>query len=291
VCQTITPRRRPDPPRHENSPSDAPMKRHPSSSIPHKVGAPVRLFFWRSSQIFTPVPVAQRAHAGRPVGLRIVPGSFCPGGGFLNQTDAPAATPAAARRSRWTANTRAAAPAQKALDYPKQALKPAAQWLGQADPSLRRGLDRCTAVPYMGVCACRASLREDRAYGHRGADVHRRLPPRRPTGCAVSDMIAAIAADPLAGDIIPGSGGARKRRFAGRGRGKSGGYRTVSYFAGDDVPVLLLTLIDKGERADLSGDGRVRVRKILTEYAADYRASVRKRVAVLRGRKDYDPSD
>jgi hypothetical protein len=108
---------------------------------------------------------------------------------------------------------------------------------------------------------------------------------------AVSDMIAAIAADPLAGDIIPGSGGARKRRFAGRGRGKSGGYRTVSYFAGDDVPVLLLTLIDKGERADLSGDGRVRVRKILTEYAADYRASVRKRVAVLRGRKDYDASD
>lgn len=68
----------------------------------------------------------------------------------------------------------------------------------------------------------------------------------------VSNIVALIAADPSAGDIIPGTGGARKLRFAGRGRGKSGGYRTVSYLAGEDVPVLLLALINKGERADIS---------------------------------------
>jgi hypothetical protein len=48
-------------------------------------------------------------------------------------------------------------------------------------------------------------------------------------------MIDAIAEDPLEGEIIPGTGGARKRRFAGRGRGKSGGYRVISFYAGDDV--------------------------------------------------------
>jgi hypothetical protein len=35
-------------------------------------------------------------------------------------------------------------------------------------------------------------------------------------------------------EIETGIGGARKRRFAGRGKGKSGGYRVISYYAGDD---------------------------------------------------------
>ena len=47
------------------------------------------------------------------------------------------------------------------------------------------------------------------------------------------DDIAAIASslarNPLAGDLIAGTGGARKVRFARSGSGKSGGYRTVHY--------------------------------------------------------------
>jgi hypothetical protein len=95
------------------------------------------------------------------------------------------------------------------------------------------------------------------------------------------EIVRAISLDPLAGDLIPGTGGARKRRFAGRGKGKSGGYRTVSYFAGVDVPVLLLALIDKGERADLSQSERNAMKTGLAEYASDYRASVRRRVVRL----------
>jgi hypothetical protein len=98
----------------------------------------------------------------------------------------------------------------------------------------------------------------------------------------VAEMVRAIAADPLAGDLIPGTGGARKRRFGGRGKGKSGGYRTVSYFAGEDMPVLLLALIDKGERADLSQAERHELRRELAGYASDYRTSVRRRVVQLR---------
>jgi hypothetical protein len=97
----------------------------------------------------------------------------------------------------------------------------------------------------------------------------------------VSEMVGAISSEPLAGDLIPGTGGARKRRFAGRGKGKSGGYRTVSYFAGVDVPVLLLALIDKGERADISQAERRELKRELAGYASDYRESVRKRVSVL----------
>ena len=44
----------------------------------------------------------------------------------------------------------------------------------------------------------------------------------------------------------PGTGGARKLRLAGRGKGKSGGYRVITYYAAEDVPVLMPAVIDKG---------------------------------------------
>ena len=38
-------------------------------------------------------------------------------------------------------------------------------------------------------------------------------------------IVTWIAANPAAGDVIEETGGARKVRFAGKGKGKSGGYR------------------------------------------------------------------
>lgn len=62
----------------------------------------------------------------------------------------------------------------------------------------------------------------------------------------IQEIAAVLACDPLAGDLMVGTGGARKVRFARPGAGKSGGYRTIHYFGGDDVPVFLLALVDKG---------------------------------------------
>jgi hypothetical protein len=104
----------------------------------------------------------------------------------------------------------------------------------------------------------------------------------------VSKIVAVISNNPLLGDIIPGTGGARKYRFAGRGKGKSGGYRTVTYFAGEDVPVLML-LINKGERADLSQAERNELRKELAGYAQDYRDGVRKRVLAMKPKSRKGP--
>ena len=52
----------------------------------------------------------------------------------------------------------------------------------------------------------------------------------------IDNIVEVLAEDPLAGDIISQTGGARKLRHAGRGGGKSGGYRTIHYFGGVDVP-------------------------------------------------------
>jgi hypothetical protein len=89
-------------------------------------------------------------------------------------------------------------------------------------------------------------------------------------------IVNLIAADPHQGDLMQGTGGVRKVRVAGRGKGKSGGYRIVTYFAAPDVPVLLLAVINKGERANLSKAERNALRKELQGYADDYRASVKR---------------
>jgi hypothetical protein len=88
-----------------------------------------------------------------------------------------------------------------------------------------------------------------------------------------AEVVNLIAANPTLGDLMPGTGGARKLRVAGRGKGKSGGYRVITYFAAEDVPVLLLALINKGERADLSKAEQNELRLLLAGYAEDYRQS------------------
>lgn len=77
-------------------------------------------------------------------------------------------------------------------------------------------------------------------------------------------MEAVIVADPGAAPVIPGTGGLRKLRWAGSGRGKRGGIRTV-YFrrAGPDA-IYLLTAYAKADREDLSPADR----KALSRLAA-----------------------
>jgi hypothetical protein len=65
------------------------------------------------------------------------------------------------------------------------------------------------------------------------------------------DVVLTVAANPMAGDLIVGSSGCRKVRIAGRGFGKSGGYRVVTFAAGD-FGVFLLWTLSKGRIANLS---------------------------------------
>lgn len=65
-------------------------------------------------------------------------------------------------------------------------------------------------------------------------------------------VIDTLAANPDAGELIVGSGGCRKVRIAGKGKGKSGGYRVVTVFGGDFMPVYLIAVLAKGSRANFS---------------------------------------
>jgi hypothetical protein len=68
----------------------------------------------------------------------------------------------------------------------------------------------------------------------------------------VASIVNAVANAPLVGDEVQGSGGVRKRRFAGRGKGKSGGYRVITAYFGEDAPVYLVAILSKGERSNFS---------------------------------------
>ena len=63
-----------------------------------------------------------------------------------------------------------------------------------------------------------------------------------------------LAGDPEAGDVMPGTGGFRKLRWADRrrGKGKRGGLRVIYYHLSADAQIWLMTLYDKDEMADLS---------------------------------------
>jgi mRNA-degrading endonuclease RelE of RelBE toxin-antitoxin system len=63
-------------------------------------------------------------------------------------------------------------------------------------------------------------------------------------------VVEIVANNPEAGNEISGTGGARKLRLAGRGKGKSGGYRVITFYSGKDVPVFLLAVYSKGEKSD-----------------------------------------
>jgi hypothetical protein len=60
--------------------------------------------------------------------------------------------------------------------------------------------------------------------------------------------------NPLAGDLMPGTGGFRKARWADtrRGKGRRGGLRIIYYYFPRDHQIWLMTLFNKDEASDLS---------------------------------------
>ena len=85
-------------------------------------------------------------------------------------------------------------------------------------------------------------------------------------------LIGEIARAPDAGTILAGTGGVRKLRFGTRGRGKSGSVRVIYYYHDASMPIFLLTVFAKNEKANLSQAERNAIKKLVIELVAAYGA-------------------
>ena len=86
-----------------------------------------------------------------------------------------------------------------------------------------------------------------------------------------TELIDFLATHPSAGELMQGTGGARKLRWGAKGKGKRGGARIITYYGGPELPVFLMVVFAKGERANLTKAERNELREVLECLRAGYR--------------------
>jgi len=79
-----------------------------------------------------------------------------------------------------------------------------------------------------------------------------------------------LAAHPDFGDVIPGTGGVRKVRWGAKGCGKRGGARVIYYFRDLNMPVFLLALYAKGEKANLTMEEKKILSNLVEQLVDQY---------------------
>lgn len=81
-----------------------------------------------------------------------------------------------------------------------------------------------------------------------------------------ADGIEALAVylinHPDAGDVIPGSGGVRKLRWAAKGKGKRGGARIIYLYVVIAARIYLIRCYAKNVKTDLTADEKKELRQI-----------------------------
>ena len=82
-------------------------------------------------------------------------------------------------------------------------------------------------------------------------------------------MQAFLSVHPESGNLIRGTGGVRKIRWAMRGRGKRSGSRVIYYWHTDEDRIYLLTVYAKGVKDDLTATEREMWRKAVEAIRND----------------------
>lgn len=84
------------------------------------------------------------------------------------------------------------------------------------------------------------------------------------------EVIGMIAADPMCGAIMRGTGGIRKVRVSLPGRGKSSGARVVYFYLNKTMPVFLFAVFAKNEKDNLTKSERNALKKTVETLVREW---------------------
>ena len=76
-----------------------------------------------------------------------------------------------------------------------------------------------------------------------------------------ADLVVHVACNPESGDVMAETGGVRKLRWAAKGKGKSGGVRVIYYYQNESLPIFMIDIFAKNEKANLSKAERNAMKK------------------------------
>jgi len=85
------------------------------------------------------------------------------------------------------------------------------------------------------------------------------------------NLISYLSENPNAGNLIRGTSGVRKLRWARSGMGKSGGTRAIYYYHSEMMPLYLLTIFGKNEKSNLSMSEKQILSKAVKELVGYWR--------------------
>jgi mRNA-degrading endonuclease RelE of RelBE toxin-antitoxin system len=78
-----------------------------------------------------------------------------------------------------------------------------------------------------------------------------------------AELQKQLVENPKAGPVIPGTGGLRKLRWSGSGRGKRGGVRVIYYWYNRSEEFFMLLAFAKNEQEDLTAEQKRILRAVV----------------------------
>ena len=85
------------------------------------------------------------------------------------------------------------------------------------------------------------------------------------------NLISYLSEHPKARDLIQGTGGIRKLRWAKGAKGESGGVRVIYFFHSEVMPLYLLAVFGKNEKVNLTAEEKNILSKVIKELVAYWR--------------------
>lgn len=89
------------------------------------------------------------------------------------------------------------------------------------------------------------------------------------------ELFNYLARFPDSGDEIPGTGGIRKLRWNGKGKGKRGGLRVIYYFYNKSAPVFVLTVYGKGSQENITAKQKSDLTKLVQKIKLECKKSIK----------------